>query len=327
MDSHNKHIDPLELLPKYFAKETSTEENLLVENWMADNTGNKKEFDAFAKLWNAAGSTYGLIDIDIDVEWKKLETAILPAQTKTFSLVRVLQIAASVVFISSLAFIGYNYSNTKSEKAPLAELKIVKLPDGSTISLNAGSKISYRKGFGKTHRNMTIKGEAYFEVEKNKALPFVISANEASIEVVGTKFNVKAYPSVKEIKVLVTEGTVKLFQTKNPSNKTTLVAGESGSYAETSDSVRKSAVSNLNDIAWKTLVVDFNNTNLLEVAGILENTYHVPLEIDPKVQNCLITVHFEKQDLVSILKVLKSTLDLKITTENDRIKITGSGCE
>jgi ferric-dicitrate binding protein FerR (iron transport regulator) len=326
MEHKQHHIDPVELLPKYLAGEADTEERMMVEAWRDANTDNKKEFLAFSKLWNASASSVEFEAMDIDVEWKKLELAIAPVKAKIISLRRVIQIAASLAIISTLALVGLKYSNTETEKSPIAELKNITLPDGSTVSLNANSKIIYQKGFGTKNRSLTLKGEAYFEVAKNKSIPFIIQANGASIEVVGTKFNVKAYSDIRKVKVLVTEGSVKLYQSAKPSNGTTLSAGESGSFDLPTQTVQKLDISNLNDIAWKTLIVDFNNTSLSDAAAILENTYHVPIEIDPQVQQCLITVHFEKQDLVSILKVLKSTLDLNITTQDDRIMITGPGC-
>jgi len=74
------------------------------------------------------------------------------------------------------------------------------------------------------------------------------------------------------------------------------------------------------------MVLDFNKATLSEVAGVLENTYHNRIIVDPKVQQCSITVRFKDQELASILKVLKSTLDLTITSDGKHIIINGNGC-
>jgi ferric-dicitrate binding protein FerR (iron transport regulator) len=97
------------------------------------------------------------------------------------------------------------------------------------LSLNAGSKVTYRKGFGTTHRNLVLKGEGYFEVKSDKLLPFIIEAGESRIRVTGTKFNVNAYHR-KEIRVTVTAGSVSLYDASQPSNQETLSAGETGIY-------------------------------------------------------------------------------------------------
>jgi transmembrane sensor len=326
MESENKHIDPTGLLPEYFAGEATPEERRLVDDWLSADSRNRQEFEAFEKLWNITGKASAKGDINLDVEWQRMESVITPARVKTISMVRILQMAASIVLLSALAFIGLKITGVKSEKAPVAELSTISLPDGSVISLNAGSKISYKKGFGLTHRDISLKGEAYFEVKNNTALPFIIETSEASIKVTGTKFNVKAYKDKSEIRVTVTEGSVELYETGQPAKEATLRAGETGTFDKTMKVIKKQAVLNLNDIAWKTRIMDFSNTPLAEVGDILSNTYHTEVVIDPAVQHCSITVRFENQDLPAVLTVLKSTLDLSITTDGDRIIIRGNGC-
>jgi ferric-dicitrate binding protein FerR (iron transport regulator) len=326
MENDIRHIDPVELLPKYFADEATSNEREIVEKWRDVNADNKKEFDSFAKLWHISGPVKGLEVINLDAEWERMERAMGPVKTNVFILRRVLQIAAAVVFISILSFLGIKYSSIETQKSTLAELKTVNLPDGSIISLNAGSKITYKKGFGNTHRNISLKGEAYFEVAKNAAVPFVIDANGASIKVVGTKFNVKAYKDKTDIRVMVTEGKVQLFETKQPVKHVTLSAGESATFNKTEKIIRKEPASDLNDIAWKTQDINFNNTPLSQVIDVLINTYHIDISISPEIKDCVITVQFKNQELTSVLKVLKSTLKLKIDVEGDRILITGNGC-
>ncbi|MBN2275496.1 MAG: FecR domain-containing protein [Bacteroidales bacterium] len=327
MDAENKHIDPVGLLPKYFAGEAEPEERKLVDDWLSADESNRKEFQVFKKLWNMTGSVSGEDGIDLDAEWHRLESFTMPAEkAKTVSLVRIVRIAASVVLISALAFIGFKINSVETEKAPVAALSTIKLPDGTTISLNAGSKIAYQKGFGVTNRNLILKGEAYFEVAEDSSLPFVISSGEASIEVTGTSFNVRAYKDKPEIKITVTEGSVFVYDTRKPGNKTTLHAGETGIFNKAMKTVQKHELINMNDIAWKTKIIDFDNTPLTEVADILENTYHKTFEIDPSVQSCSITVHFDNQDLGDILRVMESTLDLEITAQGKRIIIFGDGC-
>lgn len=328
MNNESQNIAPIELLTKYFANEASSEERKEVETWRLANTENQKEFNAFKKLWSITGQTSGTKGINIDSEWARMEKSI-GTQPKTINLFsRVISIAASLVIISVLAFLGVNQLSTTTIKTTIAELSEITLPDGSTISLNADSKISYTKGFGEKHRKVTLKGEAYFEVQKNTFLPFIIAANEATIEVVGTKFNVKAYKKQSEVKVFVTEGKVRFYEAKQPKKKTVLVAGESGIYDRKVKMLRKTPVSNKNDISWKTRILEFDNTPLFEVAEVIENTYQIKLMIDPKVGQCPITVRFEEQDLASVLKVLKTTLNLEFTTEQKGVlKISGTGCD
>jgi len=201
----------------------------------------------------------------------------------------------------------------------------LQLPDGTAITMNAGSKITYKKGFGTTHRNLTLKGEAFFEVKKEK-VPFIITANEASVRVTGTSFNVKAYEDRSYIKVTVTEGTVRLYETGQQQKEAVLLAGETGIYDKSIKTVSKLAASDLNDLSWKTRVMDFRNTPLSEVAEVLSDTYHVTFKIEPALKNCTVTVIFENRDLGSVIEVLKSTLELTILQKDNLISITGKGC-
>jgi ferric-dicitrate binding protein FerR (iron transport regulator) len=264
-------------------------------------------------------------DINIDAEWEKMDSAISIPHIKTFRLARYLQIAASIAVISLLTFLGLKVTSLKSEKAPLAALMVTRLPDGSSVTLNAGSKITYANDFGTSHRTLTLKGEAYFEVTK-AVLPFIIDAGDAHVQVTGTRFNVKAYAQQKVIKVTVTEGTVRLCETGHQKQEATLFAGETGIFDRSLRTVNKTVGLNINDLAWKTMVMDFTGTPLAEVTDVLSNTYHVTFDLQPELLKCSVTVHFENRELESVLEVLKSTLDLKIIRKGRKISIKGTGC-
>jgi len=319
-------MDPVGLLPKYFAGETSPEEQRVIDDWLSADEKNRTEFDAFSKLWNITGNAQPGDEINLEKEWQLLEKEISPARAKKISLVRILQIAASVVLVCALGFAGLKFAGRKSEKAPAAELSALKMSDGTIISLNAGSRITYQKGYGVYHRQIALKGEAYFEVAKNNALPFIITAGNASIQVTGTKFNVRAYNDQNEVKVTVTEGRVRLFETGQSAKEAFLSAGETGTFDRTLKVVKKQSLLNMNDIAWKTRIMDFHNTTLSDVATVLENTYHRKVWVDPSVRLCPLTVRFENQELTPVLNVLRSTLDLTITVEDNQIVIKGDGC-
>ncbi len=93
-------------------------------------------------------------------------------------------------------------------KAPYGSRSEVRLPDGTTVILNAGSYISYSDEFNNSNRNVTLKGEAYFRVEKNELVPFIVNAGPLSITALGTEFNVKAYDDEDSIETTLVEGKV-----------------------------------------------------------------------------------------------------------------------
>ncbi len=326
MINENENIAPIEKLTKYFANETTKEENLWVEKWRDSSQENLKEFNAIKKLWNITDIPSGLNPIDIDSEWEKIDSAIIPAKTIKFKPVRFIAIAASIALIAVLTVIGISRFNTTINQTEMAQVKKVTLPDGSIINLNAKSKISFKDGFGTRHRNIKLSGEAYFNVSSNKDIPFIISANGASIEVVGTQFNVKAYKGQKEIKVTVAKGIVKLTNPKSPKKEIFINAGETGKFHKENKVIEKVKEIDGNDIAWKTRIINFADTPLHEVAEILSNTYHLDIHVDKNIQSCTITVNFINKDISEILQIIKSTFNLQIKQIDDKIIISGPGC-
>lgn len=322
-DEHN-HIDPAGLFPKVITGEASSDEIRKVSEWISLSEENRMEYESFATLWNLTSQPEKQ-EIDLDTEWKKMESVIMPAKRKTISLIRILQVAASVILISALAFFGVRSLTMDIDKAPSAGIAEYNLPDGTRVSLNADSKISYKKGFGTSHRNLKLNGEGFFEVKKG-TLPFVINAGNASVMVTGTKFNLSAWPDDSELKLTVTEGAVKLYETQRQQIHSYVTAGQTGIYRSANNTISIARSVDVNDFAWKTGIMEFNNTPLSEVADILENTYHLVFNLDTLVNKCTVTVRFENQDADSVLKVLRSTLDLNIYRDGKRVSVTGPGC-
>lgn len=325
MSNESKHNIPIELLSKYFANELSQAEISELEAWRDASEENKREFDAFGKLWNLTGDDYTHEAIDVNAEWKKLDKAIT-TKGKVISFNRIMQVAAAILVLFGLTYFFVNQTQNVSTKTMLAQVQTVNLPDGSVVTLNSESKLSYSKSFGEKNRNITLKGEAFFDVASNKDLPFVIDAQGASIKVVGTQFNVKAYKKQEEVKVTVVEGTVQLFESATPKKQTVLNAGETGVYHKKKKVIKKHPKINTNDISWKTFEMTFDNSSLMEVAKVIEEVYHVQIKVSPKVADCTVSVEFNQKNLAGVLKVLKSTLDLQIRKQGEIIIIDGEGC-
>jgi transmembrane sensor len=109
-----------------------------------------------------------------------------------------------------------------------ANIKTIVLPDKTIVHLNRNSKLTYRNSFNKTHRELILEGEAYFEVEYKSELPFLVFADRSSVMVRGTKFNIKEDREC--IAVIVISGFVEFYETENTGNRLVLDAGESGIF-------------------------------------------------------------------------------------------------
>jgi ferric-dicitrate binding protein FerR (iron transport regulator) len=102
----------------------------------------------------------------------------------------------------------------------------VQLPDGSVVWLNAGSKLTYNKDFGQHLREVTLSGEGFFDVVKNKEKPFIIHTSSINIKVLGTAFNVKAYPEDKQTETSLIHGSIEVTIKDRPKDKIILSPSE-----------------------------------------------------------------------------------------------------
>ena len=327
MSSENQHMAPIELLSKFFSGECSSEEKQQLEQWRTSSEENQKEYDAFAKAWDMVGNANTLPNIDIDKEWQYHTSKINPVKNNRHGqrfIKTILQIAAILVIVSGISFFAIKQKQQTTFKTALAEVEIVNLPDGSAVTLNASTKLSYTKDFNQETRRVKLKGEAFFEVNSDAARPFIVEANNALIKVIGTKFNVNS--SSNEVRVYVSEGVVLVQNLNNPEVADTLRIGESAVYKNKEGKIDKNDAGNANEIAWKTKRIHLSNTPLPVVAQILESTYHVNIRLSESVKNCNITASFDNEELASVLKVLQSTLDLKVRQEKDELILYGKGC-
>ena len=124
--------------------------------------------------------------------------------------VRVFAIAATVALFCTMGWVVYEYMLPVGlyTISTLTECKNVKLPDGTEVTLNHFSSLTYPERFRGKHRKVTLKGEGYFEVSKSKEHPFIVQAEAVKVRVLGTHFNIEAYPGDPEVKTTLFEGSV-----------------------------------------------------------------------------------------------------------------------
>ena len=136
----------------------------------------------------------------------------------------------SIYFISSTGSVKPLWvSNVKSieNKVARGSKKIIVLPDGTQVWLNAGSKLSYDSSlYNQKKRIVSLSGEAFFDVAKNKEKPFIVQTNKISIKVLGTAFNVKAYPDDKFTETTLLRGSIELTVKNRPYQKIMLKPNE-----------------------------------------------------------------------------------------------------
>jgi transmembrane sensor len=181
------------------------------------------------------------------------------------------------------------------------------LPDGTNVWLNAASSITYPTAFTSGTREVTITGEAYFEVRKNRSKPFIVKTPKEDITVLGTYFNINAYPDEAAMKTTLLEGAVRI-------GNITLQPGQA--YQD-----GKIVKTNVNqDIAWKNGVFNFHQVALKRAMIQLSRWYDVDIEFIGDVSDIQLGGKIGMQ--LSLQQVLKGLEDADIRFELAGKKLT-----
>ncbi|MDB5087420.1 MAG: FecR family protein, partial [Mucilaginibacter sp.] len=192
------------------------------------------------------------------------------------------------------------------------------LPDGSQVWLNAASSIRFPTAFTDKERKVEISGEAYFEVAKNKALPFVVKVNSSEVRVFGTHFNVMAYTDEAAIKTTLLEGSV---QFSNGSASCMLKPGEQSELTKSGQVKVISGVDVDNAIAWKNNMFDFENTDIESVMRQLSRWYDVDVVYNKKVNDRFFAEIPSSSKLSEVLKALELTGKVNFDIQGRKIII------
>jgi ferric-dicitrate binding protein FerR (iron transport regulator) len=331
MKNNNQNITD-DLLMAYLLGELADEHINEIEVWLSLSEENSNYLDELEKVWLESGNLIPKpVVVDIDKAWSRVEAKIFQDKKiiplkKTRNLLWFSYRIAAVFIISFGIFGLYKIFNSKPEIQTLASLEntlIDTLSDGSIISLNKNSKLSFPDEFEGEQRIVNLEGEAFFEIAHNEEQPFIIDANGGFIQVVGTQFNVKADSNEKLIQVYVEGGIVKLYNILPNSSDTIsvlLTKGEKGIIDKNTgkpEKLQKSEESS-NDLFWKYKVLNFNSTKLDDAVKTLEKIFDVKFEISENAKNLPLTATFEGDSLNQILEVIKLTFNLKIS-ENNKI--------
>ncbi len=185
------------------------------------------------------------------------------------------------------------------------------LSDGTIVHVNAGSTLKFPSKFLSGHvREVTLSGEAYFEIARNEKDPFIVSTNGIKTEVLGTKFNVSSYADDSFSEVVLIEGSVGVFKNKNRFDKNTdkiLAPNQKASLLKTSQSLNISNVKTENYIAWVDGVLVFKNESFEIITKKLERFYNKKITINyQNIKTEKFTGRFDVENIESVLKTFKS---------------------
>lgn len=203
---------------------------------------------------------------------------------------------------------------------PYGKSSSIRLPDGTIAYLNAGSSIKYPSTFDNNKREIYLIGEGYFEVSKDPNKPFHVITDRIEVEVLGTKFNLSAYPTDNVIETILVEGKVELKETgiQFKKNKKTLEPNQRAAYHRGNSEINITEVDINNYVSWHLGYLNFEKMELNRVIKKMEHYYNIRINLkNPMLGMKTITGKLELQENVdSALKVLANTSSVEIVKLN-----------
>ena len=339
MNPEETHKDFNNLVTRFLSGELTPEQQKEFKELLRNDPEKEVLFEELQKIWNSVGSAIPGEQYNLDSEWDQMKNMIPDlkqksqveeSKVKTRSIIYYTYRIAAVLLVGLLIGFGLTYGTRLLSHTQIVardQPVDVILEDGTLITINRDSRIRIKKKFVTTERKVFLTGEAWFDVARDTASPFVIDAGSALVEVLGTSFNVNAYRENPVVEITVESGVVALTAREEKQEQIVLKAGNGGKYHKQKKELELIPTSDPNQISWKTRDLYFDGSSLQEVVDLINQVYDAHLVISNKaLASCQITVTFKDQSLDAILNVLESTLDLEILREGNQIRLEGSGC-
>ncbi|MBK7874100.1 MAG: FecR domain-containing protein [Saprospiraceae bacterium] len=335
----------MELIAKYLSGNIAAAERERLMAWAESDSANRSFFEQTIQLWSISSGYEVKYETNTPKAWDALEArlfgddiATIPIATassekpsakimrlsinKVILRIAAVILAAVAISIWQFGYFSKNQDQTVAIETKAQERKTIELPDGSTVWLNESTRLSYEQDF--TERIVHLEGEAFFDVTKKEGKSFTILSGEASTTVLGTSFNVRAYPKEDQIEVTVATGKVALKNIET-TKEVQLVAGQSGVLEKPTEEVRIEAEVNLNADAWKTQELKFDDAPMSEVIQAAERFYGVKIIADDNLLNCPLT-STTGSDFNDFIKTLNFMNSFKVEQRDSVYIISGKGC-
>lgn len=272
------------LIIRLFSGEADAAEKKTILDWFDKSAENKMLYNDLKEIWLSAG-VQGNADHyhleDAILKFRKQINVSEQQQKYKFSLVTLLKYAAIVILILGLPVSFYlgtrNLSNqsTTTISCAFGDKSTIILPDSSKVWLNSGSKLTFNSDFKHEGRNVILEGEAYFSVSKDKRNPFRVKTTDIDIEVLGTEFNLKAYPDENFVSATLVEGSLAI----SGKNQNVLIKPDQKLVFDkaTNRMTVKKLTDTYSDTDWKEGRLIFRNESLEELQPKLERWFDVDI--------------------------------------------------
>ncbi len=200
------------------------------------------------------------------------------------------------------------------------QIRMLTLPDGSRVWLNARSTLNYPAEFSEKERVVTLDGEGYFEIFSDKARPFLVKAGPVEVQVLGTHFNVSAYRSSRSVTTTLFEGVVEL---KHKSMSKRLYPGQQAAYSDLADELALSSADTAVVMAWKRGEFHFDDTPVQEIMQQLSEWYGLSVVYAGGIPDIRLSgIIPREQNVARALEILEATQRIRFNLQHDTVTVT-----
>lgn len=246
-------------------------------------------------------------------------------------------VAASILFVFAAAALYMTRKNTTPPTSAVAETntahpqtpkrQTIHLPDGSTVVLNANSRLNYPPVFAGATREVFLVGEGYFDIKHNPDQPFLVHTGRITTKVLGTSFNIKAYNRDEKVEVTVTRGKVQVL--KDNQSLGLITANQQILCSSMEETVEQKTVDIKPVIAWKPQEIYFNDITMEEALKQISERFHLEtIFVNDGVKKCRVTATFSGDDQADeMLAVICAVAKATYTIDENKITIDGKGCK
>ena len=342
---------------KYLADEASPEERREVDAWIESDERNEEFMKSLLDIWNIEPGDN--IEVDARKAWESFKYRLAderragssesednifrlselrspePAQHRAAGArKRVLAVSLTAAAVLLIAFLFYQFSPLGAANLAISSQDLpnpqeittergqrtnLRLFDGSRVQLNAESELRIPTGFGDTARVVHLRGQAYFEVTHNPEMPFIVYSGNSLTRVLGTKFDVKAYPEDLQVQVVVEEGRVALGTAESKetiAENHQIGTGQIGYLNEDGQTM----VANTSEIerylGWKDGRLIFDSATFEDVIQQLQRWYDVKIKVaDSSAMSKKLTASFKNEPMTEVMNIISLSLDLRYERE------------
>ena len=320
------------LINKYLSGISSNDEMRKLLCWLREEEENREKYRQEKAEWEEK-TVNGGMPLHSQHNWNSIRNSILSQTqynlTSTKNRLRYFSYAASIIVIFTLAAASiyvHHFGQPPTPtittvKAAPGQIANVILPDSTEIWINSDSYIQYNSNFASTNRDVKLVGEAFFSVAKNKNLPLVVSGSKVHVKVLGTRFNVAAYPDDNIFSVALEKGKVELFSPDTKDFNYNLSPDHVAIYNKQTNELNiKKANINLYS-SWKDGLIQIYDLPLNEVVVKLTKRYNQKFKIDDALKTLHYTFTIKNEPLSEVLHLMETITPIDAVQKGDIIEL------